>query len=285
MWAIRRTGDFVAPDDGEVHLWWWRLDGCPMDAPPALDRVGRDQTPAGAAPVMGRPTTHLLSPDEQVRAARYRFDLPRRRFVAARVGLRRLLSRYLSLEDPRALVFHSGPQGKPFLDTPAHRWLRFNLTHTGDLALCAVACERDVGVDVEQLDGGYLTSGFMQAAARRFFSSPERALLDRQSPLPECQKRTFLALWTCKEAVGKARGTGLVPPVPFFDRAITSAPANDLSPWWWQQDHPDTGGRARGRTWFVTWTEMLPGAVAAVAVETTASTVRDPQHMTWFELA
>ena len=57
-----------------------------------------------------------LSPDEQARANRFRFDKPRKHFIAARGLLRAILSRYLHVP-PNQLEFRYNPHGKPSLIT------------------------------------------------------------------------------------------------------------------------------------------------------------------------
>ena len=87
-----------------------------------------------------------LSADEQVRAARFRFAEHRDRFSAGRGLLRELLGGYV--QRPAAtLRFAQGAQGKPHLVGEAAGALHFNLSHSGERALYAVA-RREVGVDI-----------------------------------------------------------------------------------------------------------------------------------------
>ena len=90
-----------------------------------------------------------LSPDERERAERFVFARDRDRFVAGRAFLRLLLAQYLGCE-PRALRFRYGPHGKPAL-ADERSDLRFNLAHSGTLAVCALARGSELGVDVERL--------------------------------------------------------------------------------------------------------------------------------------
>ena len=89
---------------------------------------------------------------------------PRRRWVAARWALRSVLARYLG-GAPAAIELGLGERGKPHLAEPGST-LRFNLSHSGELALIAVAAGREVGVDV-QLIGSRRPSGFYAEWARR----------------------------------------------------------------------------------------------------------------------
>jgi 4'-phosphopantetheinyl transferase len=160
-----------------IHLWTIRLD--------EADRSG--------AP---------LSTDERDRAARFRFDADRRRFVSARAAVRSILADYLGLP-PGSVVFTTGPWGKPMLDPARHGpALRFNLSHSHELALVVVARDRDVGIDVER----QRVLPDLERIVARFFSAAERAALERLSA--DHRPDVFFRLWTLKEAYLKASGDG-----------------------------------------------------------------------------
>jgi 4'-phosphopantetheinyl transferase len=88
--------------------------------------------------------------------------------------------------------------------------LRFNLSHTAGLVACAVALDRDVGVDVEHLWPPTFDIGL----ARHHFAPAEVAGLEALPP--EARRARFFALWTLKEAYIKARGLGLALPLERF---------------------------------------------------------------------
>ena len=146
----------------------------------------------------------VLSPDEQERAARFVFERDRLRFVSARGILRVLLGGYLNRE-PARIVFHYGPNGKPALAgedaNPAD--LRFNVSHSGDYCLCAVALRRDVGIDIEMVRSDVECLPL----AERFFTRREYEDLLRGSE--QDRRARFFRYWTCKEAYLKARGVGI----------------------------------------------------------------------------
>src|SRR5712691_3763043 len=80
-----------------------------------------------------------LSNDERVRAARFRFHTDGDRFIAARSSLRTILARYLWTR-PAELKFGINPFGKPHLAAgPDKLGLRFNLSHSHEIALLALA--------------------------------------------------------------------------------------------------------------------------------------------------
>jgi 4'-phosphopantetheinyl transferase len=166
---------------GEVHVW-------------QIDLASGDVTPAAHFGV--------LSHDEKERAERFIAERDRHRFVVAHSALRRILSLYTGT-DASSIVFDIGEYGKPALPAGACEAIRFNLSHSGDVALCAVTRACDVGVDVEEIR----TDGSMSRIATHFFSAAEQRLLDRVSA--ECRAETFTRIWVGKEAYLKATGRGV----------------------------------------------------------------------------
>ncbi|MEN6458024.1 MAG: 4'-phosphopantetheinyl transferase superfamily protein [Thermoguttaceae bacterium] len=144
----------------------------------------------------------LLSPDEIQREQRFTHEQARRQFVAGRTLLRTVLSQYTGV-DPGRLAFRSNAYGKPSLISPSDPPLEFNLSHTRGLAVCVVAQNDPVGVDVE---GGRPRSAPLELADR-FFATAEAAWLAQQPAAR--QPAAFLELWTLKESFIKALGVGL----------------------------------------------------------------------------
>lgn len=216
----------------EVHVWTASLDR------PAVELERLHAT---------------LSPDEVARAARFRFEQDRRRFVAARGLLRAILSRYLD-RPPSELAFEYGPFGKPSLAPgTAQPLLHFNLSHAGGLALYVLACDRRVGVDLEQVR----PLPDMAALVERFFAEREKAEF-RALP-PAGQQEAFFTCWTRKEAYIKARGDGLTFPLHAFDVTIRfSEPAILRSV---------SGDTAEAARWSLRSIRPGAGYVATVAVE------------------
>ncbi len=162
----------------------------------------------------GSRSSDLLSPDELARAARFRFEKHRNRFIACRSALREILGEYLDT-DPRAIEFAYNPHGKPAV-TGVHFGVHFNVSHSGELAVIAVSRTRELGVDVERIDPRFAG----EQIPERFFSAAEIAAL---RSLPEhLQIEAFFLCWTRKEAYVKARGVGLSLELSSFD--VTLAP-------------------------------------------------------------
>jgi 4'-phosphopantetheinyl transferase len=154
-----------------------------------------------------------LSDDERQRAERFHFEIHRRHFIAGRGALRALLARYLARR-PEELRFVYSTHGKPSLAEEAESHpLRFNLTHSHQLALLAVTHGREVGVDIEHIRTNLERDG--EALAERFFSPREVAVL-RSLPLA-LRREAFFRCWTRKEAYIKAQGKGFALPLDQFD--------------------------------------------------------------------
>jgi len=180
------------------------------ELPPDLIRIWRVYLDRG--PANNQQLPDILSPDELDRARRFHFERDRRRFTVAKSALRMILAGYLK-SDPKALVFKFGPQGKPCLAIETSG-IRFNVSHSEEVALIAVARERELGVDVEYLR----LSEWTEKNPEGFFSEREIAVF-RSLPRHQMQA-AFFTCWTRKEAYIKARGGGLSIPLDGFDVSL-----------------------------------------------------------------
>jgi 4'-phosphopantetheinyl transferase len=152
-----------------------------------------------------------LSGDEVERAGRFRFEKDRSRFVVARAGLRRILGCYLN-QEPLTIAFEYNGNGKPQLAAGSGE-LQFNLSHSGDVALCAVTWHRHIGVDVERVRCDIA----IEQIACQFFSEEEVTLLKAVDQSGRYE--LFFRYWTRKEAIIKAKGDGLSFPMNKVDVA------------------------------------------------------------------
>lgn len=153
----------------------------------------------------------MLSADESHRAARFHFEKDRLRFTVSHGVLRDVLSRYLDC-DPKQIDFKVGEYGKPAITSDIN--LDFNLSHSGDYALIAVAREHKIGIDVER----FRQDMEINKIARRYFSEKENAEL--MGLHPEQQLIGFFNCWARKEAYIKAHGLGLSLPLDSFDVSL-----------------------------------------------------------------
>ncbi|HET8826771.1 MAG TPA: 4'-phosphopantetheinyl transferase superfamily protein [Terriglobales bacterium] len=163
----------------------------------------------------------ILSPDEIQRANRFRFAEHRRRFIIARGCLRRLLEQYLQT-DARDFVIAYSPEGKPSLDVRHRTDLKFNVSHSGEIAAFAFTLQRNIGIDVELIRRDV----DVEEIPRRFFSCAEQKWMS--SLEGEAKFQGFFNCWTRKEAYVKAVGTGLSLPLRDFDVSLMPGQAAKL---------------------------------------------------------
>lgn len=187
--------------EDEIHLWHAWLDQ-------PVERVEQ--------------LAQTLSADEAARAARFHFERDRRRFIVARGWLRTILGQYLNTA-PTDIQFCYGPHGKPCLAGQSlSNHLQFNLAHSDEIVLYALAQNHAIGVDIEHIR----PVPDLDQIATRYFSTRERAAL-RMLP-PEQQQEGFFNGWTRKEAYLKALGDGLTRPLDGFDVSLTPGEAARL---------------------------------------------------------
>jgi 4'-phosphopantetheinyl transferase len=148
----------------------------------------------------------FLSEDECLRARRFRDARSADRFTIARGILRSLLAGYLS-SSPGQLVFSYGTNGKPELTGDLQGKMKFNVSHSGNLAIFAFANGLDVGVDIEEIHA----ISDLEGTAAMILSADE--LIEFKALPPDRKLERFFTIWTCKEAILKAFGSGFKGPV------------------------------------------------------------------------
>lgn len=191
----------------------------------------------------------LLTPDELERQQRYRFAKDRHSALITRALVRTVLSQYAAVQ-PQDWRFIKGEKDKPEIVNPPLP-LRFNLSHTENLIVCAVGLEHDLGIDVEYIP----RNNDILAIADRYFSPSE---VKELFSLPEEEQRSrFFDYWTLKESYIKACGLGLAIPLDHFsfhigdktnpwlnnDISLSFVPERNDDPKHWQSrvfyPHPD----------------------------------------------
>ncbi|MCX6626108.1 MAG: 4'-phosphopantetheinyl transferase superfamily protein [Candidatus Solibacter sp.] len=150
-------------NSGEIHLWRVRLN-------------------------RGKPSPPTAQ--EAARAARFATPALRRRYLRAHSALRAILGSVTRA--PLQLALHE--RGKPYL--PMAPEIRFNLAHSSETALVAVARDVEVGVDIERVR----PLPEYAAIAQRYFPPGYTA---------PTGVRDFFRHWTRFEALLKAHGAGL----------------------------------------------------------------------------
>ncbi|GIV31377.1 MAG: hypothetical protein KatS3mg029_0728 [Saprospiraceae bacterium] len=172
----------------------------------------------------------LLSDDERARSQRYRNESSRQAFIAGRALIRQRLGQLLDLP-PEKVPIGMDTHGKPFVKH-YEGVLQFNLSHGGDwLLLVWHQGPEAVGADIEPYRSDY----FYADIAGRYFSENEQRLISNA--------REFFALWTQKESLLKAWGTGLLDELRNLD---LSSSHNEV-----RVVHPIMDS-LRGRTFYLT---------------------------------
>jgi 4'-phosphopantetheinyl transferase len=142
----------------------------------------------------------ILDATEQHYADAFKNEQLRRRYIEIHARLRIVLGDALNTA-PGQLRIHKAEHGKPYLaDYPE---LAFNLSHTGNQMVVAIAINCDLGVDIEQCK----PRTNLAALVDKCFAEEEKSYWQQ---LPEAQKtQAFYQFWTRKEAFVKATGRGI----------------------------------------------------------------------------
>jgi 4'-phosphopantetheinyl transferase len=139
------------------------------------------------------PRRAVLTPEEEERAARFRFEADRRHWANARSALRMTLAKYVAIP-PGEIQFSFGPYGKP-----AAAGIEFNLSHAKNWATIAVSHGVPVGVDIECIRDNVEMATILE----RIGETQTRG-----------SKEELFRIWTRREARTKALGSALmeIPP-------------------------------------------------------------------------
>lgn len=176
----------------EVHVWavW-------LKAPVVVNQAYR----------------RLLSPTEIVRADRFAFEHLTRSYELSQGALRLLLANLLKC-NPSDVSFRFGRRAKPMLQGGSR--IRFNMAHSGGLALYAFTVDCEIGVDVEELRE---IPEIAQVASHYFSKAEASELLSIGDKISA--RDAFFRCWTRKEAYIKAVGDGLYLPLDQFQVTLS----------------------------------------------------------------
>lgn len=201
----------------------------------------------------------VLCDAERERAGRLLEERTRKRWSASRAVLRELLGDATGVH-PAALQFESRAHGKPRVKCFQDQAPRFNLSHSGALALYAISRDREVGVDVEVLDARRAGTRNQVAIARRLLGVDVARRL--QALDGAAREREFLMAWVAHEASVKCLGHGL-------DAAAAEAEQDA------ERSAPERGGEGSGaEDLWVTPLDVGERAFAALAVRGGQASVR-----------
>lgn len=172
-------------NENQVHIWYLRPNDFQPDA--SIERYH-----------------HLLTEQESQQHQLFHFEKDRHQYLLTRYLVRSVLSAYFPAILPSQWRFSANNYGRPHIAAPAiPKLFNFNLSHTQNVIVCAVATNGIVGVDVEMLrDERQLMS-----LSERFYAPGEIYIINA---LPASERASaFYRLWTLKEAFIKAEGKGL----------------------------------------------------------------------------
>ena len=192
----------------------------------------------------------LLDAAERERHSRFHFERDAARFAVSHGLLRVLLAQYTGAE-AAALMVDQGPNGKPHLTSGPS----FNLSHSGDAILLAIARDANVGVDVEQWSDR-LGLGEMERLADHAFSKREQVAL---CALQDVERAAaFYATWSRKEAYIKSTGIGITQGLDHFDVSCNPRDAQLIA---------DRRADGNVQAWKLVDLTLEPGYSGALAVD------------------
>ena len=234
----RASGPAAVLGEGEIHVWQGTLD----DADPARSEV---------------------TPGEAARARSLGSERRRREFLVCRGALRRILADVLGAS-PLSIPLREGAHGKPALAPhplrpPGRSAIGFNVSHSGDRFVIAVARGLEPGIDIERIRPRRDLAGL---ARRRCFSAAEQRAL----ALAPDQVHAFHRIWARKEAVIKADGRGVSVGLDRFDVSAGEVPVLIDVRW---------GGAVPGEAarWTLFTLDAGPDYAGALAVRSAAAKV------------
>lgn len=169
--------------------------------------VARSNNHSGKAEVFYAETKNLdagnlkknIAKHELERAEKFHSPDDRDTYICCHGLLRQVLSDRL-MKPPMKLIFYKGTDNKPYL--PGNP-LYFNISHTRK-SFAFVISGNYAGIDLEDLNRKLDLKSFLNST----FNAGERRFLTENQD--ETRERFFL-LWTRKEALLKAIGTGIIP--------------------------------------------------------------------------
>jgi len=225
-------------EPSEVHVWSANLERL---------NVLRDQV------------WQILSIDERMRYSQYRNHSQAIRFMIGRGLLRNIVGLYTDTE-PSNVGFTYEAFGKPLLARQDQSCFNFSVSHSGEIVVFAIALNRQVGIDIEQV------RPFNEIENLMAFISND-AEMDMFNALPaNLHMKAFYNCWTRKEACLKAIGIGLA--MPMTQIVVEHSP-NKLA-----RIMSINGDFEEASHWCVRSIEGIPDSIAALVCEGSLSKVR-----------
>ncbi len=172
----------------------------------------------------------ILSPKEKYGAKKcYNLETCNKYIIAH--GILRCILAYYICSLPNNIKYTYNKYGKPFLKDCN---IQFNMSHSHEILGYIVAFDKKVGIDIECHNVNIKPEEFYDIA----FTENERKLVNA-FPIDQ-QYKVFYDIWTKKEAIVKAHGSGLSYPVNTIEtslgsevssKIITTIEGNQLKCW------------------------------------------------------
>lgn len=140
----------------------------------------------------------LLTLEEKNKINRFKNRMDAENFLIARVMRRKLIASLIGIA-PKKLIFGTNKYGRPFLKFPRIKNFDFNLSHSEDYIVLAIA-DCPIGIDIEKIKPLDIK------IAIDYFTEQELKYLDSY---PVKRLERFHELWVLKESFIKAIGRGL----------------------------------------------------------------------------
>jgi phosphopantetheine--protein transferase-like protein len=150
--------------------------------------------------------SNYITKEEHLRAEKFRSLEDKSTYLFCHASLRLVLSRKLNRESSE-IIFIKEPQNKPVLDGNP---IFFNISHTNEAFAFAISRNHSVGIDLEkvnkEIDFTSIINNYFSTRERDYVLESKNDILER-----------FFFLWTRKEALLKALGTGITENLSKYD--------------------------------------------------------------------
>jgi 4'-phosphopantetheinyl transferase len=142
-----------------------------------------------------------LSVDERDTVERFHFLEDKLKFIQRRLFYRHVLGYYCDIA-PADIIFKKNKFGKPYMSFEQNTaGISFSCSSSKDIAVIALMNGGELGVDIENMIDYFTIS----KVSPQLFTQYEISKIGKS----ENGRQLFFELWTKKEALAKARGTGI----------------------------------------------------------------------------
>jgi len=162
----------------------------------------------------------FIDKEDKLRADRFKSDEDRHTFLFCHTLLRLIISERLNISPEDVVIIYDSNK-KPYLQGNP---LYFNISHTRDSFAIIISEQFRVGIDLEKVDRNIDFNPILRTS----FSSREREFI---LELPDDLSNRFYLLWTRKEALLKAIGSGITSDLSNIEVLMNDNFLNRLSFW------------------------------------------------------